>query len=126
MFDKSFLEATAERALKTFVQTLLALIGTNAAGVLSVDILPAAQVALSAAVLSVLTSFGSAKVGNEGPSLAGETTLKSVVEKAIPVLAAQFTEVVEDSIAKQTAAVKKPAAKPAPKKSTAKKPTPKK
>lgn len=122
MFEKSFLEATAERAVKTFIQTILALVGTNAAGVLSIDILAAAQVALSAAILSVLTSFGSSKVGNEGPSLAGETTLKSVAEKAIPVLAAQLTKVVEDSIVKQTAAVKKPA----PKKSTAKKPTPKK
>jgi hypothetical protein len=117
MFDKSFLEATAERAVKTFVQTLLALLGTNAAGVLSVDILPAAQVALSAAILSVLTSFGSSKVGNEGPSLAGETTLKSVAEKVIPVLAAQLADVVEDSITKQTAAAKKPA----PKKPTKKK-----
>jgi Na+/proline symporter len=122
MFEKSFLEATAERAVKTFIQTILALVGTNAAGVLSIDILAAAQVALSAALLSVLTSFGSSKVGNEGPSLAGETTLKSVAEKAIPVLAAQLTKVVEDSIVKQTAAVKKPA----PKKSTAKKSTPKK
>ena len=116
MFDKSFLEATAERAVKTFVQTLLALLGTNAAGVLSVDILPAAQVALSAAILSVLTSFGSSKVGNEGPSLAGETTLKSVAEKVVPVLAAQLADVVEDSITKQTAAKK-----PAPKKPTKKK-----
>jgi hypothetical protein len=74
MFEKKFLEATLERAIKTFVQTLLALLGTDAAGVLSVDILAAAQVAGSAALLSVLTSFASSKVGVAGPSLAGEST----------------------------------------------------
>lgn len=74
MFEPEFLKATAERALKTFFQTLLALLGTDAAGVLSVDILASAQVAGAAALLSVLTSFASASVGKEGPSLVGETT----------------------------------------------------
>lgn len=118
MFEKKFLEATAERALKTFVQTLLALVGTDSIGVLNVDFLAAAQVAGSAALLSVLTSFASSKVGNEGPSLAGETTLKSIAEKVVPAVAAELAEVVETSITKQTAA-KKPARKaPTPKKST--------
>lgn len=78
MFEKKFLEATLERAVKTFVQTLLALLGTDAAGVLSVDIVAAAQVAGSAALLSVLTSFASSKVGVAGPSLAGESTVPEV------------------------------------------------
>lgn len=78
MFEKKFLEATLERAVKTFVQTLLALLGTDAAGVLSVDILAAAQVAGSAALLSVLTSFASSKVGVAGPSLAGESVAPEV------------------------------------------------
>lgn len=89
MFEKKFLEATAERAIKTFVQTLLALLGTDAAGVLSVDILAAVQVAGASALLSVLTSFGSGKVGVAGPSLAGESTAPriEVVEKAVPAVA---------------------------------------
>jgi hypothetical protein len=78
MFETTFLKATAERAVKTFFQTLLALLGTDAAGVLSVDIAAAVQVAGSAALLSVLTSFGSSGVGVQGPSLVGETTAKPV------------------------------------------------
>jgi hypothetical protein len=74
MFDTKFLTATAERAVKTFVQTLLALLGTDAAGVLSVDVVVAAKVAGASALLSVLTSFASSSVGKSGPSLAGEST----------------------------------------------------
>lgn len=85
MFDKKFLQATAERAVKTFVQTLLALLGTDAAGVLTVDILAAVQVAGSAALLSVLTSFASANVGKAGPSLAGESTAVEVVKVEVEV-----------------------------------------
>lgn len=90
MFDKKFLEATAERAIKTFVQTLLAVLGTDAAGVLTADLAVAAQVAASAALLSVLTSFSSAGAGKNGPSLAGETTDEPrtiVVEKVVEVAA---------------------------------------
>jgi hypothetical protein len=108
MFEKKFLEATLERAVKTFVQTLLALLGTDAAGVLSVDLVAAAQVAGSAALLSVLTSFASSKVGVAGPSLAGESVaprievVEKLVEAALPAVAA--------------AAKKAPAKKAAPKK----------
>lgn len=89
MFEKKFLEATLERALKTFFQTLLALLGTDAAGVLNVDILGAAQVAGAAALLSVLTSFGSSKVGVAGPSLAGESTAPEVQVITVEVPAAK-------------------------------------
>lgn len=109
MFDKEFLEATAERAIKTFLQTLLALIGTDSMGILSVDILPSAQIAGTAALLSVLTSFASSKVGTTGPSLAGETTLKSLAEKVVPVIAAEAIKTVEAS-AKKAQPTKKPAA----------------
>ena len=106
MFDKSFLEATAERALKTFVQTLLALLGTDAAGVLSIDLLASAQVAGSAALLSVLTSFASSKVGTTGPSLAGETTDKPItLVMAAPSTPAPAAKVV----AKKAPAAKKSA-----------------
>lgn len=118
MFEKKFLEAVAERALKTFVQTLLALIGTDSIGILNVDILAAAQVAGSAALLSVLTSFASSKVGDKTPSLAKENTLEALAEKVVPVLAAEAIKAVENS-------TKRPVAK-ATAKSNTKAKTPKK
>jgi hypothetical protein len=74
MFEKKFLVATGERALKTFFQTLVALLGTDATGLVSVDIVAIFQIALWASVLSVLSSFASAGVGKTGPSLVGEST----------------------------------------------------
>jgi hypothetical protein len=115
MFEKKFLEAVAERALKTFVQTLLALVGTDSIGILNVDILAAAQVAGSAALLSVLTSFASSKVGDKSPSLAKENTLEALAEKVVPVLAAQAIKAVENSTKRPAPQPKKAAA---PKKST--------
>jgi len=112
MFETAFLKATAERAVKTFFQTLLALLGTDAAGVLSVDIAAAVQVAGSAALLSVLTSFGSSGVGVEGPSLAGESTepkvLRVEVERVIevpakPVVTAKKAVPAKKAVAKKTA-----------------------
>ena len=93
MFEKKFLEATLERAIKTFVQTLLALLGTDAAGVLSVDILAAAQVAGAAALLSVLTSLGSSKVGDASPSLVAGTAVavSSVETPAVKAVATKKT-----------------------------------
>lgn len=74
MFEPAFLKAAAERAVKTFVQTLLALVGTDAAGVLTAELGTSIQVAGVAALMSLLTSFGSSSFGNAGPSLLGETT----------------------------------------------------
>jgi len=82
MFEADFLKATAERAIKTFVQTLLALVGTDAAGVLSIDLGASVQVAASAAFISVLTSLVSYSFGSAGPSLAGETTKQFVIQAA--------------------------------------------
>lgn len=117
MFDKKFLEATAERAVKTFVQTFAALITAGSFDLISASALDAAQVSLGAALLSVLTSLGSAKIGTYGPSLAGE-------EISIPlsVVTDQLKAVVEEEIIKPAAAKAKPAAKKkaAPKKPAAK------
>lgn len=74
MYSTNFLAATAERAVKTFAQTLLATVGANAAGVFTATTMDAATVAAGAALISVLTSFASASTGRTGPSLIGETT----------------------------------------------------
>lgn len=113
MFEKKFLEATAERAVKTFTQTLLAILGTDAMGVLSADIGEALQVSLAAAVLSVLTSFASSGVGKTGPSLAGESTEPLVKIETVEKIVEKIVEVAAP--AKKAPAKKAPAKKPAPK-----------
>ena len=68
MFTRAFLKGTAERALKTFFQTFVAVliagVGAEAvgvsAGVLQADWLTALSVAALATVLSVATSIGNA------------------------------------------------------------------
>lgn len=52
-----WLKAAGIRALKTFAQTAVALIGTGLVGVLDVDWQSVASVAFVAAVVSVLTSL---------------------------------------------------------------------
>jgi hypothetical protein len=67
-----FWGATGERAIKTFAQTILAVIGI--AGVTPADV-DWKQVLLAGgfgALASVLTSVASAGAGNPGPSLASE------------------------------------------------------
>jgi hypothetical protein len=66
-----FVKAIAERAIKTFLQTFVAIAGTANLFDLGTTA-DALGVAASAAVLSVLTSLASARFGSNGPSLAGE------------------------------------------------------
>jgi hypothetical protein len=89
MYSTNFLVAVAERAIKTFAQTLLATIGADAAGVFTASTLDAVTVAAGAALISVLTSFASASTGRTGPSLAGETTAPDVyITQSQPVKSA--------------------------------------
>lgn len=69
---KKFLSAVAERAIKTFMQTFVAVVGTGIVTDKNVSY-PAFVAATSAAMLSVLTSAASAKFGPHGPSLATES-----------------------------------------------------
>jgi len=105
LFDLDFWKASGERALKTFIQTLAAGLGTASIGILSLPWETALGLAASAAVLSLLTSLGSARVGKSvGPSLVGESTKPETVIVEVPA--------------------KKPAAKkPSSSTSTSKKPT---
>lgn len=74
MLDSRFWIASAERAVKTLAQTLVALIGTNAVGVMDLDWAQMLGVSATATILSVLTSIASNGLGsNVGPSLTDET-----------------------------------------------------
>ena len=71
MFTREFWLEASERALKTFAQTLLAMVGAvSVFDVLSADWQTLIGVSLGAALLSYLTSIVSAEIGDYGkPSL---------------------------------------------------------
>lgn len=60
LWTKAFWQGAGERALKTFFQTLVALIGTSSVIVQNVDWLYVVSGALLAAILSIATSIGNA------------------------------------------------------------------
>ena len=60
MLTKAFWKGAGERALKTFAQALVAVIGVGTVGLLDVDWLGALSAALLATVISLLTSIGNA------------------------------------------------------------------
>lgn len=72
IWDKHFWKASTERAVKTFAQTALALLGAGALNVLTVDWAQAVGVSAGAALLSYLTSIVSAEITKTGPSLSSE------------------------------------------------------
>lgn len=78
--EKLFWIATGERAAKTFAQALVAVF---AAGVTILDVNWSQTVAIAAtaAVVSVLTSIASVRLGPfEGPSLVDEAVVEPVYE----------------------------------------------
>lgn len=76
IFDKRFVLATAERAIKTFAQALLALF-VGGVTILTIDWQQALAVAGTAAVLSILMSVVSKNLGKwEGPSLTDEALVE--------------------------------------------------
>lgn len=78
--EKLFWIAAGERALKTFAQSLVALFAAGVT-ILNIDWQQGLAVAATAAVVSVLTSVASVRLGSfEGPSLAGEAIVEPVYE----------------------------------------------
>jgi len=73
MFTTAFWKATAERAVKTFAQSLVALLGSNAVDIFKTSFAETVYAALIATGLSVLSSLASGKFGNSGPSLSTES-----------------------------------------------------
>ena len=64
MYNKKFIEDIAERAIKTFAQTFLALVGSDMAGIFTIATVDTLKVSLGAALLSVLSSIASTQVGD--------------------------------------------------------------
>lgn len=60
IWTAQFWRGAGERAVKTFAQALVAVIGVGAVGLLDVDWIGALSAALLATVISVLTSIGNA------------------------------------------------------------------
>lgn len=78
--EKLFWIAAGERAVKTFAQSLVALFAAGVT-ILNIDWRQGLAVAATAAVVSVLTSVASVRLGQfEGPSLAGEAVVEPVYE----------------------------------------------
>ena len=73
MLTKQFWIDSAERAIRTFAQALVAILGAGAVNILTIDWVQALSVAAGAALLSVLTSVASSGIGVKGsPSLLPE------------------------------------------------------
>ncbi len=71
MFSTVLLKDSAERAVSTFCQTLVALVGTDGAGMLDVGLVDSLMASLAAAVLSVVKSYAAIKgpIGGANPSV---------------------------------------------------------
>ena len=87
MTTSVFWTATLERAIKTAAQVAAALIGTGAVGITSLDWAQIGSVAATAAVVSVLTSLASDRIGPApGPSLTGEAVKVEVHPEFLPIV----------------------------------------
>lgn len=74
---RSFIRATLERAIKTFAQTLAAVLVASGTGLLDTDWIASLSMSAMAALLSVLTSIGSGAVTGGGPSLTNDEVLEA-------------------------------------------------
>jgi hypothetical protein len=71
MFSSANFKDSCERAVAAFCQTLLALVGTDGAGMLEVGLTDSVKAAAVAGLLSVLKSFAAIKgpIGGANPSM---------------------------------------------------------
>lgn len=67
--SSAFIADSVERAVKTFAQTIVALLGAGAVNIVTVDWGQILSVAAGAAVVSLLTSVASSGVGDNSASL---------------------------------------------------------
>lgn len=91
MTTAKFWSAAFERAVKTAAQSVIALVGTGAVGITTLDWAQISSIAATAAVISILTSLASDRIGAPGPSLVGEAKMDTPtpeVTQVLPVLSA--------------------------------------
>lgn len=87
MTTGQFWLAALERAVKTAAQVAAALIGTGAVGITTLDWTQIGSVTATAAVVSVLTSLASDRIGpTPGPSLVGEAATVNVQAEILPIV----------------------------------------
>ena len=87
MFTLQFWTLSAERSVKTFAQALAAVLLTGGAGLLTADWTTALSTAGMAAVISILTSVASLRIGPpDSPSVvaAGPPTPAAPLAPAVP------------------------------------------
>ena len=71
MFSTSVFKDSAERAISAFCQTLIALVGTDGAGMLDVGMADSMKASLVAGLLSIVKSYAAIKgpIGGANPSV---------------------------------------------------------
>jgi hypothetical protein len=85
MFTRRFWILTAERMIKTFAQTLASVLVASGVGLFSAGWPAALSAAAMAAVVSVLTSIGSVKIGPaDSPSVVPAEQVPAPVAPAPP------------------------------------------
>ncbi len=79
MFTRAFWIAAAERAIKTFAQTAVALVGGDSIlSIVDIDAGAIAGVSATAALVSILTSLASTRQGSgDSPSLVPDSEVKA-------------------------------------------------
>lgn len=87
MFTSLFWRAASERAVKTFAQTMVALLSVGGIGLHNAPWTTSLSAAGMAALLSLLTSIASERVGDrETPSLVRSDSAAGQAAPAIPAL----------------------------------------
>lgn len=71
MFSTSVFKDSAERAVSAFCQTLIALVGTDGAGMLDVGLADSLKASVIAGLLSIVKSYAAVKgpIGGANPSM---------------------------------------------------------
>tara|TARA_R100001230_G_C5610573_1_gene122244 strand:+ start:505 stop:741 length:237 start_codon:yes stop_codon:yes gene_type:complete len=71
MFSSTVFKDSAERAVSAFCQTLIALVGTDGAGMLDVGMADSMKASLVAGLLSIVKSYAAIKgpIGGANPSV---------------------------------------------------------
>ena len=71
MFSSTVFKDSAERAVSAFCQTLIALVGTDGAGMLDVGMADSMKASLVAGVRSIVNSYAAIKgpIGGANPSI---------------------------------------------------------